>query len=312
MHGLLRGLGQHLRVSAEIIVVDNGSSDETSAIAQQYPCTVIRRAAKLFPSKARNLGVVQSSGSVLVFLDADVEITERWGVELLAQLASLQVDPAQITGDQYHISRSPSWLEKNWFQPIRSGHVRYINGGNLITSRETYERLGGFDEQLETGEDVDFCMRARRLGVAIVLNRNFVVHHEGYPKTIGRFIQRERWHGTSDFLALRRLLNSKVALATLVFLALNLAVLMSVVAALIAVRDIYVSLAASVLVVLLCLSSVVQKFHTYDFQVIIKALPIAYVYYWGRSLSIFDALSRAWVLPFVGNLLKRKPADDQQ
>lgn len=227
---------------------------------------------------------------MLVFLDADVEVTERWGVELLAQLVSLQTDPAQITGDQYHISRSPSWLEKNWFQPIRSGHVRYINGGNLITSRVTFERLGGFDEQLETGEDVDFCMRARGLGVAIVLNRNFVAHHEGYPKTIGRFLQRERWHGTSDFLSARRLLNSKVALATLVFLALNLVVLTSAVAALIALRDAYVSLVAGVLVVLLCLLSVVQKFRTSDIQTIIKALPMAYVYYWGRSLSMFDAL----------------------
>jgi GT2 family glycosyltransferase len=288
---LLRGLGQHLGVSAEIIVVDNGSSDATSAIAQQYPCTVIRRANKLFPSKARNLGAAHSNGSVLVFLDADVEITQRWGVELLAQLASLQSGPAQITGDQYHVSRFPSWLEKNWFQPIRSGHVRYINGGNLITSRETYERLGGFDEQLETGEDVDFCVRAKRLGVAIVLNRNFVAHHEGYPKTIGRFLQRERWHGTSDFLSARRLLNSKVALATLVFFALNLAVLTTAVAALFASCNAYLTLVAGALVVLLCLLSVLQKFRTSDIQTVIKALPIVYVYYWGRSLSMFDALS---------------------
>ena len=60
--------------------------------------------------------------------------------------------------------------------------------------------------------------------------------------------------------------------------------------ALIALPNAYVSLVAGALVVLLCLLSVVQKFHTSDIQTIIKALPMAYVYYWGRSLSMFDAL----------------------
>ena len=290
LHGLLQGLGRYLRVNAEIIVVENGSSDDTAAVAQHYSCTVLRTGKKLFPSKARNLGVAQSSGTVLVFLDADVEITDGWGVELLAQLSSLQNMPAQITGYRCHISQSPSWLEKNWFEPIRSGPARYVNGSNLITSRQTYELLGGFDEQLETGEDVDFCLRATRAGIPIFFNPNFVANHEGYPKTVGCFVRRERWHGKSDFLTARRLLNSKVALASIAFLTMNLIVVAAALTAIATSYGAYVAWSAAALLVLLCLSSVLQKFQTGDIRTIIKALPVAYLYYWGRSLSALDAL----------------------
>jgi glycosyltransferase involved in cell wall biosynthesis len=283
-------LGAYLKLEAQIIVVDNGSSDDTGAIARQYPCTVIRQDKKLFPSKARNIGVANSSGAVLVFLDADVEITQRWADELEAQLPSLQGNPAQITGDQYHISQSPTWLEKNWFEPIRSGTARYINGGNLITTRQTYDLLGGFDEQLETGEDVDFCMRGIRAGIPIAFNRNFVAHHEGYPKTVARFLKRERWHGTGDFLSAGRLLNSKVALATLAFLAVHLIFVAAAVSAITTARGAYLPCAAAALIVLLCLASVVQKFPRAGLRARIRALPIVYLYYWGRSLSALDAL----------------------
>src|SRR5215470_5625797 len=58
----------------ECIVVDDGSSDSTSAIAQKYQTRVLSTGGRSGPARARNLGARATSGDVLVFIDADVTV----------------------------------------------------------------------------------------------------------------------------------------------------------------------------------------------------------------------------------------------
>src|SRR5690625_6395899 len=88
---------------------------------------------------------------------------------------------------------------------MRASGTPYINSGNLITTREVMDLVGGFDPGMITGEDVDFCLRAARQGVRLVVNEQFVAHHEGYPRSLLSFFNRELWHGTGDFRNARTL-----------------------------------------------------------------------------------------------------------
>src|SRR5690625_7524289 len=82
----------------------------------------------------------------------------------------------------------------------------------MNTTRDVIDIVGGFDQGIITGEDVDFCLRAARQGVRLVVNEQFVAHHAGYPRSLLSFFNRELWHGTGDFRNARTFFHSKVAI----------------------------------------------------------------------------------------------------
>jgi glycosyltransferase involved in cell wall biosynthesis len=290
----LRGLLQSIRRFApgdiEIVVVDNGSADDTAAIAQAHGCLVTSLEQRVFPSVARNVGVGRSSGEVLVFLDADVELTREWGATFVATLGSLCASPLVVTGDQYHVSQHPGWLERVWFDSLRAKAPTYIDGGNLITTRTVFDRIGGFAEPLETSEDVDFCRRAVAQGAELRIDQGFKAYHEGYPKSVAGFVRRERWHGRSDFRNMQSALRSKVAVAATVFLLLHASLILSLVSGVLSGQGYRTAAVSFVLIVVLCLASCLQKFHRKSLFRALATLPIMYLYYVGRSGSALDAL----------------------
>ena len=109
---LLISIISNLDREIEIVVVDNGSSDDTVLLAEKYECNILRVPTKVSPSTARNIGVKASSGDYLVFLDADVIITPQWARCFEQMLAGkLKLPSRFLTGSAYHMSRNPGWLE---------------------------------------------------------------------------------------------------------------------------------------------------------------------------------------------------------
>lgn len=202
----------------EVIVADNGSTDDTVSIARAGNAVVlVDKAATV--GGLRNRAAAMAQGDVLVFLDADIELTADWGREFPAVYAGLRASPGQLTGSRCGIPECASLIERYWFAPLLLKQGNYVNSGHMITSRELFDRVGGFEEQLETGEDYAFGEAARRLDAVIMNNPRLAVIHSGYPKTLRRFMRREIWHGRGDCRSLRALTGSRVALlAVLLFL----------------------------------------------------------------------------------------------
>lgn len=295
--GLLKTLFSCVDSDIEVIVVDNGSVDKTSTVAENYACKVISLPQKVYPSKARNVGVEAASGEYLVFLDADIEVSIEWGHQLKCLLAGQLLLPELfVTGAPYCISQSPSWLEKFWFGPLSKKTKSYINGGNIITTREAFDALGGFDLELETGEDVDFCLRASNSGIEVVIDDAWKVFHEGFPKTVKRFVGRERWHGKGDFIGLRNILSSKIALATCVYITLHVLLLVS----LIGEGETFYALGwgALFLISLLCVARAVKDIGVLSLKSLFVCTFISYLYFFGRAQSpfvlIIDRLNRVF------------------
>ena len=205
----------------ELLIVDNGSTDRTFAVAESFSDVRALRSTGTV-GNARNEGVAASKGDVLVFLDADVRLTPAWQRGIGRVLEQLRSAPKLVTGSTVTVPPSPSLIERYWFQPATLQHRQYINSGHLIMTRGFFLELRGFDAGLRTGEDFDLSRRARAAGGSVRDDRELEAIHLGFPKTLSSFARRELWHGQGDGGGLAKILRSKVALLALLLAALSI------------------------------------------------------------------------------------------
>ena len=186
----------------EIIIADNGSTDQTVQIAHSYAARVVRLPDKKTISAVRNGGVARASGDILVFLDADCTVAEDW---LLGAEPYFNRDDISCFGSSPIIPDDATWVEKTWFL-VRKSHQQVFErdwqeSTNMFIPRTAFERAGGFNEELATCEDVDLSYRLLKLGKIISDTRIIAVHHRD-PKTIREFFLKEKWRGKSNYSGL--------------------------------------------------------------------------------------------------------------
>ena len=204
----------------EMFVIDNASTDRTAEIAQRHNAKVLSLPHKYTISAVRNHGAQASNGEVLIFIDGDVYLHETWR-DHLDPVVDAVVNNNAVAGSVYAVDPDASWVAKVWFQPLfeKQSDVKFINGGHLIVTRSFFDSIGGFDINFETGEDHEFCERARAHGADVFNDINLIAVHLGYPDTLSHFFRRERWHGKGNFTPLSRIFASKIPLPVLLLLA---------------------------------------------------------------------------------------------
>jgi glycosyltransferase involved in cell wall biosynthesis len=212
----------------EVLVVDNGSTDDTVTIARTFASVLdlrVLQAAKVTISALRNLGASHARGRYLAFLDADCLAPAGWLSEAVSAFSD---HPPAVLGAHYRIPPGSSWVARAWYahHGVKSGSVSYIPGGDIFIARSDFESVGGFDPTLETNEDYEFCQRARAAGLAILALAPLAVCHLGTPQTLRDFYRKQRWHGRHVFRvffrSLPRLRNlSAVAFAVYTLLCLT-------------------------------------------------------------------------------------------
>ena len=273
-------------MNAQLIVVDNGSTDGTFELAESLGAEVYRSGGAV--ASARNKGARKAKASVLAFLDADVEITESWGDSIAQTVDSIISDENILTGAWYRIRNNPSFLERYWFMPLESGEHSHMNAGNLLISTSTFHKLNGFDESLTTGEDYEFSKRAIRNGLRIIENRELAVIHYGYPTSIRDFFRREVWHGMGDYSSIKALLNSKVAL-------LSQLILVMVAGAIIAagIGSGMVSATFVMLTMIITIAVSIWKYGSFGYSYVLVNAPIYLIYFVARAWSVFPVVTGA-------------------
>jgi glycosyltransferase involved in cell wall biosynthesis len=206
----------------EIIVVDNGSSDDTCAIARDMGAMVLGRPGVTIAA-LRNEGAQMANGRVVIFLDADMRLCESWQSSLSGTIEKLLLAPRTVCGSPALYPDDSSWVAKVWGDFSRKTYYTHIGSGHMIVEREAFLKIGGFDSSLRTGEDFEFCRRAIANGFRLQPDLGLSVVHTRLPGSIRDFIRRELWHGSGDSASFVRLLNSRVALLSLFFAVLHLA-----------------------------------------------------------------------------------------
>lgn len=151
----------------EIIVVDDGSTDGTATVARSLPETVrYLYQTNQGPAAARNRGIGQAKGSLIAFADAD----DLWpAAKLELQLPYLISDPKIdiVLGRIQQVLLSETVAGPT--PATEFGETGFsVNLGSAVIRKSVFDRVGLFDETMRYSEDVDWFMRARESGAAIV------------------------------------------------------------------------------------------------------------------------------------------------
>ncbi len=269
----------------EVIVIDHGSSDNTFNLAQEAGAQVYRRSGGTVAG-LRNYGVRRASGDIFIFIDADVHLTSEWSTNISSVIDALYNGERMLTGSWVCVPVNASWIERNWFEPQQRNKNTHINSGHMIVSRENFEELGGFNEELETGEDYDISMRALKLNMKVIDDHKLKVLHEGYPENLWDFMKRELWHGKGDASSLRMLAASKVAVLSIVVFSLNIVLL----SGLMIFDNINFVYGAGVCIFLICTLSSYVKFKREAIGVLITNIILYYVYFIARGCAVLFGL----------------------
>ncbi len=142
----------------EIIVVDNGCTDRTAAMARQMGCTVVAE-AKRGLSHARNRGAEAAHGDILCFIDADGVLSAGW----LRAARQCFARPAVGAVSGLSIYTHPNWLKRLWYNlyPAASSGAGLVSslafsrmifaGNNLAIRRDLFLKIGGYEPVIGEG-----------------------------------------------------------------------------------------------------------------------------------------------------------------
>jgi len=194
-------------LTVETILVDGGSRDGSADLGRQlhFSKIIVLEGASI--PVCRNRGIREATGDWLAFVDADCEVAPDWleqaspflegSREILIGWPASPPDPMTWVQQAWHAH----WTHKNAkyescgsSQVIRREGFRLITTRNLLMTREAVDRLGGFDEQLSTGEDTDLCFRAYQAGIPTLAVPALRVIHYGEPKSLREFFRQQLWH----------------------------------------------------------------------------------------------------------------------
>lgn len=184
----------------EIIVVDDGSDDDTAALAESIPGVRCIRQPNAGPAAARNRGQREARADIILFTDADCIPAEDW-VERSAS-GFTEPDVGAVAGS-YGVINKGARLARCIHAEILFRHRRLMpayprsfGSYNVAIQSRVFDQVGGFEETYRhaSGEDNDLSYKIRRAGYRIRFEpRSLVAHH--HPERIGRYLKEQYRHG---------------------------------------------------------------------------------------------------------------------
>jgi glycosyltransferase involved in cell wall biosynthesis len=194
----------------EVVIADNGSTDGTRKVAEGFTdrlprLLVVDASARRGASYARNMGARSASGESFLFLDADDEIAPGYLPAMSEALARHDFvaacrDSESLNMDWVRLSRQSHPYEgfRNFY-----GFLPHAGGTRIGVRRSIFESVGGFDEDLLRGEDVDFCWRVQLAGIPLRVVPEAITRVR-YPDSFRRMYRQARLSGSGDALLYRR------------------------------------------------------------------------------------------------------------
>lgn len=191
--------------SLEILLVDDGSSDATASIANQYPRVRLLQIPHAGLSAARNAGIEAAAGQLIAYLDSDAYPTPEWPYYLALGLdgpavvgaGGPNVPPRDGLWGEQLVAHAPGGPVHVLISDDRAEHVP---GCNMAFWRDTLLECGGFDPiYTAAGDDVDICWKVQDRGFEIGFHPAALVWHHRRNGLLP-YLRQQRGYGRSEAL----------------------------------------------------------------------------------------------------------------
>ena len=172
--------------ATEIIVVDDGSEDETPKVARHWGDRVrYQRISRGGPARARNHGVRLVATDVLAFIDSD-DIWLSSKLELQMAALSREDGPTMVFGHVQQFVSSDLMPEEALALKFNPAPLPGPTASTLVIRKSDFDRVGPFDESLATGEFIEWSSRASDLGIKTLLVPDVVCRRRLHRNNMGR------------------------------------------------------------------------------------------------------------------------------
>ena len=177
----------------EVIVVDDGSTDNTSKTAQQFNVKTICQPNR-GPAAARNRGVAEARGDVILFTDSDCIPDRKWIQEMTLPFENPEVVGVKGAYKTCQTRLAARFAQAEFedrydlLQPLPS--IDMIDTYSAAFRKDIFQEMGGFDESfpVANNEDTDFSYRLSAASHKLVFNREAFVYHT-HPDTLLKYLR---------------------------------------------------------------------------------------------------------------------------
>lgn len=190
----------------EVIVVENGSTDDTTAIVERYPVRLLHSEDR-GPAAARNVGLASTESEIVALTDADCIADPNWLTELVKPYADAGIGGV---GGAILAYDHPDRTAVEAFSAQHSPLVNYMSGeheylphlytANASYRRELVARVGGFNARMVTADDVDLSWRIQlQTGAKVGYAPGAIVRHQHRSTRLG-LAKQYRQYGFGEIL----------------------------------------------------------------------------------------------------------------
>jgi GT2 family glycosyltransferase len=209
LEACLESLGHLNYPDYEVILVDDGSTDNTQRIAAKFPAVRNIRQKNLGLSAARNCGIAAAWGEIVAFTDSDCRADEDWLYYMVSDL--LRTNYVGMGGHNLLPPDDSPVAAVVMASPGGPAHVmltdteaEHIPGCNMAFYKSALDQIGGFDPVFrKAGDDVDVCWRLQQQGYKIGFSSaGFVWHYR--RSTVRAYLNQQNGYGEAEALLLRK------------------------------------------------------------------------------------------------------------
>jgi glycosyltransferase involved in cell wall biosynthesis len=172
----------------EVIVVDDGSTDGTAAVARSYPEVRYLYQSNQGVAAARNAGVAASRGELLAFLDSD----DLWASNKLSSQVGFLLAHPQVGLVLCHMDtflepgiERPAWIKPHLLEGANPANLPSA----LVVRRSVFERVGNFDAAYVVSEDVDWFARAKDLRIPLHFLPEALLHRRVHAGNLSQQVK---------------------------------------------------------------------------------------------------------------------------
>jgi glycosyltransferase involved in cell wall biosynthesis len=160
---LLQSIKKQNMSDYEIIIADAGSTDATLAIAQDFGCIITKGG---LPARGRNNGAKVARGDILFFLDADTTLPSNFLVKSLQEFKRRRLDFASFCLKPQPYNKLSNFLLDTFYNKmiVQLEHILPHGAVGILSKKELFEELHGYDETIKLAEDHDLARRAEKKG----------------------------------------------------------------------------------------------------------------------------------------------------